>query len=208
VCTGQSNMSPLGEVIDAFGNALRATDGSVVDASAYLHKGFSPAHITVNNQKYLNQNVRLNLATNTVSFETNGVEKVPKGVVNRIEFIDLVKNQNTVFRNGFPEINKNTTQTYYQVLDSGKNILLLKHIGLTLKETRQYGSSSTQKGYQQVKTFYVFSQNKLEQIKKIDVLLDAMKDKRPEIETFISTNKIKAAKEDDLKRLIAYYNKL
>jgi hypothetical protein len=86
--------------------------------------------------------------------------------------------------------------------------VLLKHIGITTKEHRQYGDAAVRKEYQQVKTYYVFIQNSLVPIKKSDALIEALNDKKREIEAFISANKLKLNKEQDIKSLISYYNKL
>jgi hypothetical protein len=45
-------------------------------------------------------------------------------------------------------------------------------------------------------------------IKKTGDLLEAMKDKKAEVQSFISSKKIKVNKEEDLKALVAFYNKL
>lgn len=200
-------MVPQGEIRDAFGRPLTTKNESGVEGSPYVYDIYVPGRMIIKGRLYSNLNIKLNLETNTIFFEKDGIEMIPSSPVNAVELFDVTINSYHKFRNGFPAINKNTGYTFYQVLDSGKAVLL-KHIHMIPRESRQYGEAIKIKRYEQVKSYYIFKDNNIIQIKKADAIKDALKENKSEIETFISLNKIKVNREADLKSLIAYYNTL
>lgn len=201
-------MVPQGEIRDALGQPLTTKNEYGVEGSAYMFDMYLPGRITVKGKSFANLNIKLNLEKNIVFFEKDGVEMVPTGNVSAVEFFDVTTNRYThVFRNGFPEINNNTSQTYYQVLDSGK-AMLLKHIGMISRESRQYAEATVVRRYEQVKTNYFFINGQLISVKKTDEVLEAFKEKKAEVQNFINSNRLKLNREADQKSIVAFYNKL
>ena len=137
----------------------------------------------------------------------DGEEMIAVGTVSKITFLDpITNNSTTIFKNGFPQVGKNTSQTYYQLIDSGKAVLL-KHIGIIANETHQYGDP-VKKVYRQVKNFYVFVEGNMTHIKKPDDLIKAITNNKAALESFISSKNIKVNKEEDLKAVVSFYNKI
>lgn len=201
-------MFKQGDFRDLLGRPVSTKNEYVVDGSVYLYDTYLPGSIVLNKKKFINLPIKLDVQSNQVLFKMDEVEMIPAGTVSMIEFFAKGTNgRNQVFRNGFPPVNKNTNETYYEVLDTGK-ATLLKHIGVVSREAREYGDAAVKKTIQQVKNFYIFIQNRMVHVKKADALLEAMKDKRASVEAFISANKIKLYKDDDVKSLINYYNNL
>jgi hypothetical protein len=193
---------------DVLGVPLDAKSEAKFEGSVFINDQYQTGRITINGKQYSDVLIKLNIERNVVYFQKDGIELVPAGVVNVVEFLDpLTGKYNQVFKNGFPPTGRNTSQTYYQVLDSG-SALLLKHVGVVLRESSLYGQETVTKKYEKVKSYYFFVNGKLVPAKKSDDVLAAMNDKRAAVQIFISSNKIKVNKEEDLKLLAAHYNKL
>ena len=202
---GQAGISPQGEVRDAWGQPLTTKNVYGVEGTPYLSDVYLPGRLTIDGTKYSNVSIKLNLEKNIVFFEKEGMEMIPTGSVSVVEFVDPASGTTKVFKNGFPDINKNTALTFYQVLDSGK-ATLLKHFFITYRESRTYGEATTVKRYEQIKNYYIFINNSLVQVKKNESVLDVLKDKKDDVEKYISANKLKMTREEDLRAVIAYYN--
>ena len=192
---------------DANGRYVELKPSYGVEGSPFFLAKYWPARLTIGTNRYIIQ-AKLNLADNTVYFENEGKELVSSMPVDKMEFMsEESKGFTTIFKNGFPETGKNTFQTYYQVLDSGK-ATLLKHIFIRQRETRPYNSATLVTVYDKDKNYYLFANNKMTLIKKPEDLFEVLNDKNSEVKSFISSNKIKTNKESDLISLISFYNKL
>ena len=109
----------------------------------------------------------------------------------------------------FINLGKENLNDFYQVLVTGKMALLKKN-KKSLLETVAYNSKSSEKYIKSSQEYYVLdSQNKLTSIKKSEKdFANNFSDKKNEILNYISKQKVNSKKEEDLIKLVKYYNSL
>lgn len=203
----QGTMNVQTFIKDANGRYVDLKPSTGIEGSPFFSDKFVAARLTLGPNKYYVPS-KLHLTENVVYFENEGREMISSLNVDKIEFFDSKTNQYTLtFRNGFPATGKNTTQTYYEVLDSGK-ASLLKHIGVRVRENRPYNSATVITIYEKDRSNFLFLNNNMVPIKKLSDVVDAMADKKPQVELFVAAKKLKVTKDDDLKALVSFYNKL
>lgn len=113
------------------------------------------------------------------------------------------------FSKGFPAIDNQITDSYYQVLSNGR-LTLLKHYGKVITQHKEYGNDATMfKSFQDITDYYLYTGHKMIKVKrsKSDILA-LMTDKSADVNAFIGRNKISFKSDDDLAALFDYYNKL
>lgn len=113
-----------------------------------------------------------------------------------------------LFRNGFPSIKSLNENSYYEVLSDLKVKLLKKNIK-SISETKEFNSATVVRNVLDNITYYFFKNGELipfrkDDIKNIAKLLDA--EKSTQIVDFYLKSKLNIKKEDDLKKIVAFYN--
>ena len=100
---------------------------------------------------------------------------------------------------------------YYQVLEDGKFVLLVKHVVALLdaEAPKAYEDAKPAKFLPKPDSYFVlFGNSEMTEINHKKELLNLMIDQKDKISAFIKKNKLKTKKEDDLKQIVAYYNGL
>ncbi len=112
-----------------------------------------------------------------------------------------------IYQNGYPVIDDWSKATYYKNIGSGKS-KLLKHYYKKRIEVRDIGGLTGYK-YEDNTALYLFKDGKMAAVKPgKSGILDALSDKKNEVETFAKTNKLNFKQDADLAKLINYYNSL
>ena len=123
-----------------------------------------------------------------------------------ISGFELADDKGTVFRNGFPAIDRQTEKSFYQVLYDG-NTPLLKRIRSSIEEEKLYNSATITKRFVTDETFYLFKNKTLVRIKKDKKsILAQLEDKRPHLEKFIKDQDLKLSNIEDIERLLEEYD--
>ena len=184
-----------------------------VSGSAYLFPDFKFASIILSDgRKYSNVKARLNLVEHEVNFiASNGEEGyIGKGMVNAITFIDTNKQdiKEYTFQTGFSAIDNQTIIHFYQVLSKGK-IGLLKSVNKNIEEHLNELSGERSKEFAVRENLYISVDGVLKRVKKEPAFfLLAMSDQKEAINQFISNNKLNFKSEEQLKKLVDFYNTL
>ncbi len=184
-----------------------------VSGSAYLFPDFKFATIELaDGRKYANVKARLNLVENEVNFiASNGEEGyIGKGMVHTISFNDTTKQgiKTFSFQTGFPKTDNQTVIHFYQVLANGK-IALVKSIAKNIEERLNELSGEKSKEFAVRENIYLQIGGELKRVKKeASFFLEAMADQKDIINSYIKTNKVNFKVEDQLIKLIEYYNSL
>lgn len=112
-----------------------------------------------------------------------------------------------LFSNGFPAIDKQTPESYYQVLSNG-DMKLLKRVSKIINETKSYGTgSAVTKVFQNVNMYYIFINNKLEKADNPKKMLYAFAgDKKAQLDEFAKANSINFKRDEDLSKIFDFYN--
>jgi hypothetical protein len=184
-----------------------------VSGSAYLYPNFKFATIVLKDGRtYNNVQARLNLVEHEVNFIASNGEQgyIGKGMVTSILFNDTSKDGvNTyIFQTGFSPIDNQSAIHFYQVLVNGK-ISLLKSINKNIEERLNELSGEKSKEFAQRENLYVLYEGSLKRVKKdSDFFLSTMANQKEAINQYIRTNKLNFKNEEQLKKLVEFYNSL
>jgi len=184
-----------------------------VSGSAYLYPNFKFATIVLKDGRtYNNVQARLNLVEHEVNFIASNGEQgyIGKGMVTSILFNDTTKDgvNANFFQTGFSPIDNQSAIHFYQVLVNGK-ISLLKSINKNIEERLNELSGEKSKEFAQRENLYVLYEGSLKRVKKdSDFFLSTMANQKEAINQYIRTNKLNFKNEDQLKKLVEFYNSL
>jgi len=181
--------------------------GIPFEGSPWFNTSFIPARITLfSGEVFEGDQFKLNLY-NSKLFAENEQKQfiVLTAAVKRIEFLNEGKRA-AVFQAGFPRIDKQKWNSFYQVLAEG-NAKLLKYIHYTYSDRMEYGQGVSYKLEPQF-YFYIFANNEMHLIKKVDDLLLMFPDWINEVKGYITREGLKIRKETDLIKIVSFYNSL
>lgn len=182
-----------------------------VEGTPFFPEEYYKADIYIKKGKaYRDVFVKFNLQENLVLFKmADGTELSSSVPIQRIRFTDTSRNMyNMVFENGFPSVDKQDDQAYYQILDTGK-ITLLKYYSVSYLDKKQYGNASITRTFEQSQHYYLLQAGTMKKLEKgQDALLSHFADKKDELKKYIEENKLKCRKEEDWKKVITHYNSL
>lgn len=183
--------------------AMEVFDLSRVDGSPYLVNEFETGElVTKDSVQYAGLALRYNIYNDVIEFEKNDLE------------IELNPNFPMLYAVIGDDIfvAASNRDGYFRVVSTGKVYLLEK---LKLK----YADAKEASGYQAAKRpsfrplrsdFYIQKGlgGDVVKVESKNDLLGALADSEQEVASFIKSEKIKAGSEDDLKKLVDYYNSL
>ncbi|WP_342645364.1 hypothetical protein [Mucilaginibacter sp. CSA2-8R] len=111
------------------------------------------------------------------------------------------------YQNGYPAVDEWSKASYYKNIGSGKS-KLLKHYYKKRIEVRDIGGLTGYK-YEDNTAFYLFKDSKMTAVKPgKNGILDALSDKKGEVENFAKANKLNFKQDADLAKLMDYYSNL
>lgn len=153
--------------------------------------------------------LKLNLEEQKIIFEVeDGKAFVLSVPVSRVELGCTGSSQATVFRSGFTAIDKQNERSLYQVLDSGK-VLLLKYTEIRFKDSKGYNSNEMTRSYRQLPSYYLWIPGK--DMMKIsnneNDLVGMLSDQQKLLNDAILKEKWKVRKEADLIKIVSLYNR-
>lgn len=182
-----------------------------MDGSPFFDTSFCDGSIQLLNGKtYSGLKLKLNLEQQKVIFEAGeGRAYALSQPAIRIELGCKEKNKPVVFRSGFAAIEKQNDRSLYQVLDSGK-ILLLKFVEIRFKDSKEYNSNEVTRAYRQLPSYYIWMPGKdlLKMPSTESELISLLADHRKTLTEMIDKENLKLRKENDLIKIIAKYNQL
>lgn len=116
--------------------------------------------------------------------------------------------QETLVRSGFPAINNNDTNTFYQVLADGP-LQLLKSVTKEIREEKNIQSGEVRKVIITREEYYTFNNDGISKLKKDkDFIEGLMNDQLTKLRQYQKENKLGFRSEKDLIHLFTYYNSL
>ncbi|MBL0882029.1 MAG: hypothetical protein IBJ16_01550, partial [Chitinophagaceae bacterium] len=161
-----------------------------------------------NGKIYNGIKLKLNLEEQKILFEVeDGKAFILSVPVARVE-LGCSSSGPAIFRSGFMPIDKQNERSLYQVLDSGK-ILLLKHSEIRFKDSKAYNSNDMTRSYRQLSSYYLWLPGK--DLVKVpgneNDLIALLSDQQKILNDAIYKDKLKLRKEADLVKIIALYNR-
>jgi hypothetical protein len=156
--------------------------------------------------------VKLNIESNEIYYkDTSGFERIAlDGWIKKISFLNWWDEDSLlyVFKNGYPAVDQQKEQFYYQVCTAGK-IELLKKYDKSITTYKNDMSGEVTKSFVARDRLYIFANGAMQVFKNDKkMLLGLMQDKEVAINEYLNTHKINFKKKKDLVELIEYYNGL
>ena len=168
--------------------------------------------VVTTNRKYDSVKIRLNLYSQQVHFLNGSNQELAldKGYIKEI-LLPVGKPGASVrmdFQNGFPAIDEQDVNNFYEVLVPGKISLLLS-IRKIIAQEKDEMTGEVRKEYKTYEDYYAFDGKTMQRIKKDKTFIEnLLADKREKIETFVTDNKLKLKSIDEIQKVIEYYNAL
>jgi len=209
-----SNVGRLINLEDFNGRSLLKKYDPDISGSPFINTNWMPAKITLTKGKEIGPLlVKLNIESNELYFlDSNGKEMIAReGLIKKIDFINYYSKDSTryIFKSGYPNIDKQNENYFYQVFTEGKIELLAKKFKYIRTVKDELSGEIIKDFVDGAITLYVYSFDNMQLFQpKIDFVLSLLIDKQEEISSFINANKINLKKTADLIKLFSYYNKL
>ncbi len=182
---------------------------SQIDGSPYYHKDFiEGAIITKDGVKYDKIPLRYNAYDDRMEY------KHKSGIAfyfTRPEDYKEIIIEDTHFVYGDFTNGKDLIPSYYELMNDGK-VSLLKKTKRSLREAepaKPFSDPKPAKFVSKPDMYFILKDGKkLYEIKNGKAIISILKDKKEEISAYIKANKLKAKKENDLIKIISYYNEI
>ena len=171
------------------------------------------ANITLaQGRTFVNVKMKIDLVSQETRFvSSNGVEGyISTGMVKEIKFADTTVEGIILytFRTGFPSVDKQNENNFYQVLAEGK-CGFVKSISKRVNERKSELSGEIDKDFETTENYYLFIKGEMKRLKKEkDFILAELSDKRTEVNQYVQSNKLNLKSNDHIVKLLNYYNAL
>lgn len=181
--------------------------------SKFLYETWTTGDVLQEDNKYFNgMNLKYNIYDDQLIFKNQKDEILAfKTLVKEFhlyEDVDDTTKTVRVYKNGFPEVEKYNKKSYYQVLVDGK-VMLLKKYYLSFVESMPYGTSDIQKTLIPNQAYYLFFNGKMTKVKKQkDNILSTLPNQKSALNLYVKNEKIKFKTDEDLIKVLSYYNTL
>ncbi|MGI4022270.1 MAG: hypothetical protein ACRYFA_12255 [Janthinobacterium lividum] len=201
----QSSQTTLGGVV------FKEQNFSDVKGSPYVFGDWTISTVQTSNGIYNNINIKYSELDDQVYFKNKEQEMM--------QFADPVKdfifsykqNDKQVlahYRNGYTNIAGSSSSAFFEVLVEGK-VQLLKKTTKKVREEVVYGSTVSNKSFLTTTRYYIITPEKGILVKKDKKsVLTALSIKQNELEDYTKKNNIDFKKDDDIIKVIAYFNSI
>jgi hypothetical protein len=179
-----------------------------VKGSPFLNDDWVAATVKLNNGITYKENmyVKYNQEKGELYFKGKNGETL--AFVEPVTEFTIESNGLKHYKNGYKNIPGATQSDFFEILSDG-TACLLKRTKSFILESKDYGSPVTIKTYQSDKKYYLIIGEDVKQIRNdTKSVLSALRDKENQVETFIKTNKVKFKSDDDLSKVVNYYNSI
>jgi len=197
---------------DVYGRAFENKYGDI-NGSAYFIPDYKYATIVLSDgRKYYNVKAKLNLVEHEVVFKSSSGEEgfIGKGMVSIISIVDSTKQgvKNYTFQSGFPKIDNQANFNFYQVFTNGK-ATLLKSINKSIEERLNELSGEKSKEFMVRENAYIYIGGEMKRIKKDkEFFMNILADQATSVNEYLTANKINFKNEEQVIKLIEFYNSL
>jgi hypothetical protein len=184
-----------------------------IEGNPFFIENFRSSTIKlVSGLEFNNVTARLDLYKQMIQIKLNGdtVKMVLPGNIIEIIFYDTVQSLHYEykFQIGYPEIDNLNRNNFYQVLSDG-NATLLKSSIKKINKTKNEMSGEVSSQFDIYEDHYLYIKYEMKRVKKDkEYLLNLLTDKRKELETYITVQKLNFKSMDSIKKLVDYYNSL
>lgn len=187
------------------GNFYRPENSEVLGTPFLLPKFVKGVILLLNGKKEENYLLNLDVYSNKLVYQEDGQTLV---VINAVkEFILKPSDDSTLlFRNGFQPVDKNTSATFYQVMEQG-NVTLLKLTRKIIKDKKVFNQPPS-KEFDEAETYYlVKTEGAPVKIRKDrTAVISVIGDPEGKLEAWMRKTGNKCRQEEELKALVKAVN--
>jgi hypothetical protein len=209
-----SLMGRVVEMTDQNGYSLLKKYEPDITGSPFINTDWLPATITLSKGKEIGPiSVKLNIESNELFYRDSAgkVMIAIEGLVKKIDCFNFYSKDSIryVFKSGYPGIDKQNENYFYQVFTEGKIELLAKRFKYIRKVKDELSGEITKEFVEGATILYVFAYGIMQEFhSNKNFVISLMEDKELAINMFINTNKINFKKIPGLIKLFSYYNEL
>jgi len=181
-----------------------------VGGSPFLNPEYKPATIQIPSGKTIsNVLVKFNIYNNAIMVQKDGQDM--KLEVFKSVGYDLTQEDGSVkhfeFKNGYPDIDKQTDRSIYQVLSAGPKVHLLKYMSQKVEDANTLGDYSRRE-IVTTEQFYIYIPGgTIKKIKGKKDIAEALPDLSAKINEVVAANSLKLKSESELTMLVEALNK-
>jgi len=193
---------------------LRKYDPDIT-GSPFINDNWVLARVTLSSGKQIGPiSVKLNIESNELYYlDSAGKEMVAQpGSVRKVDYVDYYTKDSTryIFRSGYPAIDKQDENFYYQVFTEGKIELLAKKFKYLRTEKNDLTGEVSKAFVDGSMVLYVDAYGLMQPFRPSKDFIASLfeEDKAELVKAFIVSNKINFKKTPDLVKLFNYYNDL
>jgi len=207
-----SNIGRVMDVADLSGHSLLKKYDPDIMGSSFINDDWVPAKITLSRGKEIGPLlIKLNIERNELYFlDSSGKEMIAlEGLVRKVDCINYYSKDSVrfIFKSGYPGIDKQNENYYYQVFTEGKIELLARKFKYVRVEKNELSGEISKDFVDGSFVLYVYADNIMQAFHPTkNFVISLLKDKVRAINTFIETNKINFKSIPDLIKLFNYYN--
>lgn len=184
---------------------------STASGNPYLFKDWMDGVVYFKSGRVVKQfKLKFDCARNRLMMQFEGNAFAAESQVKEfVIYTSTKKNKDSVlFRKGYPAIDNNTADTYYQVLLNGKAVLLQLHIKVLIEE-KQLVSSNNMNRLEDDEAFFVCLNGEMILLpRNKDQILEKLPVKSDQLKEFVAQQTLRMDKADDFLKIIAKYNEL
>ena len=200
------------DAVDLNGHSLLKRYDPDIAGSPFINDHWVPAKITLSRGKEIGPlPIKLNIERNELYFlDSSGKEMIAlEGLVRKVDCINYYSKDSVrfIFKSGYPGIDKQNENYYYQVFTEGKIELLARKFKYVRVEKNELSGEISKDFVDGSFVLYVYADNIMQAFHPTkNFVISLLKDKVRAINTFIETNKINFKSIPDLIKLFNYYN--
>jgi hypothetical protein len=194
---------------DLGGRPIAVNKYSKIKGSAYLYDDWLQGEVITNDGNvYKKMLIKFNVEKDELIFVYKETD-TPQRFADPIRMFTLHAEQDRVFANQFPKIGRQNAASYYEVLIPGNAMLLKRHKEIFQTDRDEMSRAAIAGVYTNHDTYYIYKDNQMYLVKttRKDVL-KLLSNKAADVTAYADSQKINFEQEEDLKKLLNYYNTL
>ncbi len=194
-----------GLLADQMGNPVFEKRYTNVKGSPYLHNDWTTGSVKLRSGKTFDgMKLKYDQVEDDLIFLSDGGKEMTFA-----EPVVEFTIQDKTFRRGYPAADGASANAFYEVLTEGK-MALLKRTSKKVIEEPAYNAATSVKSIRTNENYYLTATNlELTKIKKDKkTILSALSDKQAELESYMKDQRLDLRQEQDVVKLISYYNSL
>lgn len=181
-----------------------------IGGSPFLSPEYKPATIQIPSGKTIsNVLVKFNIYNNAIMVQKDGQDMKLEAF--KSVTYDLAQEDGSVkhfeFKNGYPEVDKQTERSIYQVLSAGPKVHLLKYMSQKVEDANTLGDYSRREIVTTEQYYVYIPGGAIKKVKGKKDIAEALPDLSAKINEVVAANSLKLKSENELTILVEALNK-